>query len=84
MLADPGALVVPVPFAVPVPVVALPPAPTADAAPPLPPEELKSRPIVVNPGPKIIDVTPSAPGAKTATIVVQRGSTTVVETVPIQ
>jgi hypothetical protein len=85
VFADPGAVVVPVPFAVPVPVVAVPAAPpTPDAAPPTSPEEPQSRPAVVNPGPKIIDVAPPAPGAKTTTVVVQRGSTTVVETVPLQ
>jgi hypothetical protein len=83
VLADPGAVVVPVPFAVPVPVVAVPP-PPPDAAPPASPEEPQSRPVVVNPGPKIIDVAPPAPGARTTTVVVQRGSTTVVETVPLQ
>jgi hypothetical protein len=84
VFADPGALVVPVPFAVPVPVVAVPALPPPDAAPPVSPEEPQSRPAVVNPGPKIIDVAPPAPGARTTTIVVQRGSTTVVETVPLQ
>jgi hypothetical protein len=83
VFADPGAVVVPVPFAVPVPVVAVPP-PPPDAAPPASPEEPQSRPVVVNPGPKIIDVAPPAPGARTTTVVVQRGSTTVVETVPLQ
>ena len=77
---------VPVPFAVPVPVVVAPP-PVVETAPPPPPAptyETPSRPTVANPGPKIIEISPPARGAKTVTITVHRGSSTVVETVPVQ
>ena len=75
-------VVVPVPVAVPVPVTVATPS-TAEAAPP-PPEEPRRQPAVVNPGPKIIDISPGAPGAKTVTITVHQGSSTVVETVPVR
>jgi hypothetical protein len=76
-------VVIPVPVAVPVPVTAAAPS-TAEAAAPPPPEEPSHRPAVVNPGPKIIDISPPAPGAKTVTITVHQGSSTVVETVPVR
>jgi len=76
---------VPVPVPVPVPVVApIPPAAEAAPPPPPPPEEPSRRAAVVNPGPKIIDISPPAPGAKTVTITVHRGSSTTVETVPVR
>jgi hypothetical protein len=78
---DPVPVVVPVPVPVPVPVAA---PPTAEAAPPPPPEEPSRRPAVINPGSKIIDISPPAPGAKTVPITVHRGSSTVVETVPVR
>ena len=75
-------VVVPVPVAVPVPVTVEAPS-SAEAAWP-PPEEPSRRPAVVNPGPKIIDISPPAPGAKTVTITVHQGSSTLVETVPVR
>ncbi len=80
-----GVVAEPVPVAVPVPVV-IPALPPAEAAPPppSPPDEPTRRPIVANPGPKIIDISPPAPGAKTVTVTVHQGSSTVVETVPVR
>jgi hypothetical protein len=83
VFTDPDVVVVPEPVAVPVPVDAVPLPPGAEMVPPPPPDD-PGRAIVVNPGPKVIDVVRPAPGAKTTTVVVQRGSTTVVETVPLQ
>jgi hypothetical protein len=80
-VVDPVLVVVRVPVPVPVPVAA---PPTAEAAPPPPPEEPSRRPAAINPGSKIIDISPPAPGAKTVTITVHRGSSTVVETVPVR
>jgi len=85
VVAEPVPVAVPVLVAVPVPVVipALPPAEAAPPPPP-PPDEPTRRPIVANPGPKIIDISPPAPGAKTVTVTVHQGSSTVVETVPVR
>ena len=81
-VGNPVLVVVSVPVPVPAPVAAL---PTAEAAPPPPPpEEPTRRPAAINPGSKIIDISPPAPGAKTVTITVHRGSSTVVETVPVR
>jgi hypothetical protein len=81
--ADPYVVIVPVPVATPVPEVAAPPPPPA-APPPPPPERVTRRPVVVNPGPKILEVAPPSPGARTVDIVVVRGSTVSVEKVPVK
>jgi hypothetical protein len=81
--ADPYVVIVPVPVATPVQVIAAPPAPHA-APPPPPPEPVARRPVVVNPGPKIIEIVPPPPDVRTVDIVVVRGSTTSVEKVPVQ
>src|SRR5262245_29317577 len=85
VVGDTGPVVVQVPVAVPVPVV-VPPAPATvqTPPPPAPTYEMPTRPTVVNPGPKIIEISRPAPGAKTVTVTVHQGSSTVVETVPVQ
>ena len=82
--AGPGVVVIPVPITVPSsPTV--PPPPSAEVAPPAPsvPETIASRPAVPRPGSKVIEVSPLPPGTRTVPIIVQRGSSTVVERVPV-
>ena len=82
--ARPGVVVIPAPVTVPSTPTA-PPPPSAAVAPPAPsePETIRSRPAVPHPGSKVIEVSPLPPGTRTVPIIVQRGSSTVVERVPV-
>lgn len=81
--ADPDVVIVTVPVATPVPVVAAPLPPT-DAPPQAPAERVMRQPVVPNPGPKMIELVPLPPDVRTVDIVVVRGSTVSVEKVPVE